>query len=182
MPHIDLPPELPGITSAFAFSPATAKPMRELAEVLLRGPNTLTSGEREMIATFVSSRNECLFCQDSHRAAAAHNLEGDYALVDAVKDDYESAPVSPKLKALLAIAGKVAESGRDVTNADVERARANGATDTEIHDTVLIAAAFCMFNRYVDGLATFTPTEPEIYDVMGKRMAQEGYVRSGQQR
>jgi uncharacterized peroxidase-related enzyme len=182
MPHIDLPPELPGITSAFAFSPATAKPMRELAEVLLRGPNTLSSGEREMIATFVSSRNDCLFCQDSHRAAAAHNLDGDYGLVDAVKDDYQSAPVSPKLKALLAIAGKVAESGRNVTTPDIERARAEGATDQEIHDAVLIAAAFSMYNRYVDGLATWTPTEPEMYDVMGKRMASEGYLRSDQQR
>jgi uncharacterized peroxidase-related enzyme len=180
MPHIALPPELPGITSAFAFSPATAKPMRELAEVLLRGPSTLTSGERELIATFVSSRNDCLFCQDSHRAAAAHNLGGDYALVDAVKDDYQSADVSPKLKALLTIAGKVAESGLDVTTADVDLARAEGATDQEIHDAVLIAAAFCMFNRYVDGLATWTPTEPEMYDVMGKRMAHEGYARSDQ--
>jgi uncharacterized peroxidase-related enzyme len=181
MPHIDLPPELPGISSAFAFRPTTAKPMRELAEVLLRGPNTLTSGEREMIATFVSSRNHCDFCQDSHRAAAAHHLEGDYELVDAVKDDYQSAPVSPKLKALLTIAGKVAESGRNVTGTDIERARAEGATDEEIHDTVLIAAAFCMYNRYVDGLAAWTPTEPEMYDVMGKRMAHEGYVRSDQQ-
>jgi uncharacterized peroxidase-related enzyme len=152
--------------------------MRELAEVLLRGPNTLSSGEREMIATFVSSQNDCSFCQDSHRAAAAHHLDGDYELVDAVKSDYQSAPISPKLKALLAIAGKVAESGRNVTSADVDQARAEGATDKEIHDTVLIAAAFSMFNRYVDGLETWTPADPEMYDVMGKRMAHEGYVRS----
>jgi uncharacterized peroxidase-related enzyme len=176
VPHIQLPPDLPGITSAFAFSPATAKPMRELAEVLLRGPNTLSSAEREMIATFVSSRNDCDFCRDSHRASAAHHLEGDYELVDAVKDDYNTAPISLKLKALLAIAGKVAESGRNVTGADVEKARAQGATDQEIHDTVLIAAAFCMFNRYVDGLATSTPTEPALYHAMGERMARQGYV------
>ncbi len=180
MPHIQLPPELPGITSAFAFRPETAKPMRELAEVLLRGPNALTSGEREMIATFVSSRNDCDFCRDSHRASAAHHLEGNYELVDAVKDDYQNAPVSPKLKTLLTIAGKVAESGRNVTTADVERARAEGASDEEIHDTVLIAAAFCMYNRYVDGLATWTPTDPEMYDVMGQRMAHQGYVPAAQ--
>jgi uncharacterized peroxidase-related enzyme len=151
--------------------------MRELAETLLRGPNTLTSGEREMIAAFVSSRNDCYFCQASHSAAAAHHLDGNYALVDAVKRDYQSAPISPKLKALLAIAGRVQQSGRQVTSADVERARQEGATDTEIHDTVLIAAAFCMFNRYVDGLATLTPTDPQAYDQMGERMAREGYVR-----
>ena len=150
--------------------------MRELAEVLLRGPNSLTSGEREMIAAFVSSRNDCSFCHASHRAAAAHQLNGNYDLVDAVVKDARSAPVSGKLKALLAIAAKVQEGGKQVERADVERARAEGATDTEIHDAVLIAAAFCMYNRYVDGLATWTPTEPEVYDRMGQRMAQQGYV------
>ena len=151
--------------------------MRELAETLLRGPSTLTSGEREMIATFVSHRNECDFCELSHRAAAAHCLDGNYELVDAVKHDAEGAPVSSKLKALLAIAGKVQQDGKLVSAADVARARSAGATDLEIHDAVLIAAAFSMFNRYVDGLATFTPTDPAAYDVMGRRMAKEGYVR-----
>ena len=178
MSHIALPEGLPGITSAFAYRPDTAKPMRELAEVLLRGSNTLTSGEREMIAAFVSDRNDCHFCHASHRAAAAHHMDGRYETVDAVKRDYESAPVSPKLKALLAIAGKVQESGKQVTTADVERARREGATDREIHDAVIIAAAFCMFNRYVDGLATLTPTDEQAYDMMGQRMAKEGYVRT----
>ena len=177
MPHIALPEGLPGITSGFAFRPETARPMRELAEVLLRGPNTLTSGEREMIAAYVSSRNDCHFCQASHSAAAAHHLGGNYDLVDAVKLDYQSAAVSSKLKALLNIAGKVQQGGKQVTTADVDRARAEGASDTEIHDAVLIAAAFCMFNRYVDGLATLTPTDRDAYDQMGKRMAAQGYVQ-----
>ena len=177
MPHISLPNDLPGITSGFAFRPETAKPMRELAEVLLRGPSSLTSGEREMIATFVSTRNDCFFCQTSHRAAAAHHLDRDYALVDAVRFDYQSAPVSDKLKALLAIAGKVQQGGKKVTAEDIAQARSEGATDLEIHDTVLIAAAFCMYNRYVDGLATYTPTDPHLYDEMGAQMAHSGYVR-----
>jgi len=151
--------------------------MRELAEVLLRGPNSLTSGEREMIAAFVSSRNDCHFCQASHSAAAAHHLGGNYTAVDAVKRDYQTAPVSSKLKALLAIAAKVQQGGKRVTVDDVERARAEGATDVEIHDAVLIAAAFCMFNRYVDGLATLTPVDPAAYDAMGRRMAEQGYVQ-----
>lgn len=176
MPHIQLPEGLPGITSGFAFRPETALPMRMLAEVLLRGPSTLTSGEREMIATFVSTQNDCYFCQTSHRAAAAHHLDGNYELVDSVRYDFHNAPVSAKLKALLAIAGKVQQSGKSVTSEDVARARSEGATDLEIHDTVLIAAAFCMYNRYVDGLATFTPTEPQLYDEMGARMAHEGYI------
>jgi uncharacterized peroxidase-related enzyme len=177
MPHIALPEGLPGITSGFAFRPETAKPMRELAEVLLRGPNTLTSGEREMIAAFVSSRNDCHFCQASHSAAAAHHLGGDHATVDAVKRDYLTASVSAKLKGLLAIAAKVQQGGKQVTAGDVARARSEGATDVEIHDTVLIAAAFCMFNRYVDGLATLTPVEPDAYNEMGRRMAEDGYVQ-----
>src|SRR6185436_20773420 len=118
MPHISLPEGLPGITSGFAFRPETAKPMRELAEVLLRGPHTLTSAEREMIAAFVSDRNDCHFCHASHRAAAAHHMNGSYDVVDAVRRDFQSAPVSQKLKALLAIAAKVQTSGKDVTAAD----------------------------------------------------------------
>jgi uncharacterized peroxidase-related enzyme len=176
MPHISLPAGLPGIVSGFAFRPETAKPMRELAEVLLRGASTLTSAERETIAAFVSSRNECHFCQASHSAAAAHHQHGDYSNVNAVKDDYQSAPVSPKLKALLTIAARVQEGGRMVAAADVQRARDEGATDLEIHDVVLIAAAFCMFNRYVDGLATLTPYDDEAYDAMGRRMATQGYL------
>ena len=176
MPHINLPEGLPGITSGFAFRPETAKPMRELAEVLLRGPNSLTSGEREMIATLVSARNDCHFCQASHRAAAAHHLNGEYGLVDAVRDDYETAPVSAKLKALLAIAAAVQQGGRQVTGAAVDRARAAGATDHEIHDTVLIAAAFCMFNRYVDGLATWAPDDPAFYRQRAALVAENGYA------
>jgi uncharacterized peroxidase-related enzyme len=178
--HIALPEGLPGITSGFAFRPETAKPMRALAEALLRTPcaaSSLTSAEREMIAAFVSARNECHFCQASHSAAAAHHLGGDYSAVDAVKTDYETAEVSEKLRALLSIAAKVQQDGRLVSKGDVDRARAAGAGDVDIHDTVLIAAAFCMFNRYVDGLATLTPTDPSVYDEMGRRMAQQGYVQ-----
>jgi uncharacterized peroxidase-related enzyme len=177
MSHIALPEGLHGITSAFAFRPETGKPLRELAEILLRGPSSLSSAEREMIATFVSTRNDCYFCQTSHRAAAAHHAGGNYDLVDAVRFDYRNAPVSAKLKALLAIAGKVQESGKSVTSEDIQQARQKGATDLEIHDTVLIAAAFCMYNRYVDGLATYTPMDkPDLYDEMGARMAHHGYT------
>lgn len=180
MAHIALEEGVPGIVSAFGFRPETAKPMRELAEVLLRGESTLTSAEREMIAAYVSSRNECRFCQLSHSAAAAEHLGGEeahYALVDAVKADPHGAPVSPKLKTLLRIAGKVQQGGKLVTAEDIAAARAQGASDREIHDTVLIAAAFCMYNRYVDGLATFQPEDPASYRPMGKMMAHEGYVR-----
>jgi uncharacterized peroxidase-related enzyme len=174
MAHIQLPEGFPGISGGFTFRPETAKPMRELAHVLLHDANSLTPGERELIASYVSSRNNCHFCQASHSAAATSHL-GDPAVVEQVKTDFLSAPVSPKLKALLAIAGKVQQDGKLVTAADVEAARKQGATDIEIHDTVLIAAAFSMFNRYVDGLGTWQPHDPEMYAQMGKHLADHGY-------
>ena len=176
MPHISLPEGYPGITSGFVFRPETAKPMRELAHVLLHGPSTLTPGDRELIATYVSSRNDCFFCQTSHGAAAAAHMGNDWGLVDQVKRDFHHAEVSEKLKALLTIAGKVQQGGKQVTSGDVEQARELGATDLEIHDTVLIAAAFSMFNRYVDGLATWQPEDPAMYAKMGQHLATEGYL------
>ena len=175
MPHIDLPEGMPGISAGFNFRPEVAKPMRELAHVLLHDANSLTPGERELIATYVSSQNYCHFCQSSHGAAAACHL-GDPSIVDKVKADFLTAPVSDKLKALMAIAGKVRQDGKLVTAADVEAARKLGATDIEIHDTVLIAAAFCMYNRYVDGLGTWQPDNPEMYAQMGQHLASEGYT------
>jgi uncharacterized peroxidase-related enzyme len=178
MPHIQLPEGLPGILGPMAFRPETAKPLNELAEILLRGPSTLTPGERELIATFVSSRNDCFFCQTVHGAVAAFHLDNNEALVLDVKRDPAGAPISDKLKALLAIAGKVQRGGRAVEAEDIERARGQGATDPEIHDTVLIAAAFCMYNRYVDGLATWAPDNPAMYRQQGARLAMNGYVNS----
>jgi uncharacterized peroxidase-related enzyme len=178
MAHIQLPEGLPGIVGPLAFSPDTAKPLLELAEVLLRGANTLTSAEREMIAAHVSYRNDCDFCQLSHSAAAAAHLKGDYDVVEQIKTNPQAAAVSDKLKALLVIAGQVQLGGKQVTPEDVERARQQGATDKEIHDTVLIAAAFSMYNRYVDGLATFQPRDREAYREMGEILARHGYVRN----
>jgi uncharacterized peroxidase-related enzyme len=177
MAHIQLPEGMPGIVGALAFRPETAKPLLELAEILLRGRNTLTPAEREMIAAFVSYRNDCTFCQLSHSAAASAHLRGNEGLVEQIKADPERAAVSNKLKALLNIAGKVQKHGKHVSAADVARAREQGASDQEIHDTVLIAAAFCMYNRYVDGLATWQPPEPEAYREMGQQLAKEGYAR-----
>jgi uncharacterized peroxidase-related enzyme len=174
MPHIPLPEGMPGITGAFAFRPETAKPMRELAHILLHEPNSLTPGERELIATYVSAQNDCYFCQTSHGAAAAAHLQ-DSKLVQEVKNDPGSAAISPKLKALLTIASQVQRSGKHVTAEAIVAARQDGATDVEIHDTVLIAAAFCMYNRYVDGLATVQPRDESMYAAMGKQLADHGY-------
>ncbi len=178
MAYIELPEGLPGIVGPMSFRPETTKPLNELAEVLLQGPSTLSRGERELIAAYVSSRNDCWFCQSIHGAVAAYHLNGNEQLVRDVKQDAQSADVSPKLKALLAIAGKVQRGGKQVQAEDIDRARREGATDLEIHDTVLIAAAFCMYNRYVDGLATWAPEEPAAYREPGAKLAREGYLNS----
>ncbi|HTQ80514.1 MAG TPA: peroxidase-related enzyme [Thermoanaerobaculia bacterium] len=180
MPHIELPEGVPGIVAGFAFRPETAEPMRQLAHILLHGPNTLTPAERELIATYVSTRNGCHFCATSHGAVAACHLSGNEERVEQVRKDFERADISEKLKALLAIAGKVQEDGKKVAAEDIERARQEGATDREIHDTVLIAAAFCMYNRYVDGLGTWQPQEAGFYSTVGRQIAEHGYLALGQ--
>ena len=178
MPHIALLEGLPGILGPMTFRPETARPLNELAEVLLRGDSTLTRGERELIASRVSHRNDCHFCCSSHSAFAAFQIDGGYDVVDAVLTDPAAAPVSAKLRALLAIADQVQDSGLSVTTEAVEAARAAGATDVEVHDTVLIAAAFCMFNRYVDGLATVAPPDRADYAEMGRMIVEVGYAAS----
>ncbi len=179
MAHINLADEeLPGITGLFDFRPQTAVPLRQLAEVLLSGNSSLTRAERELIASYVSHLNDCHFCHRSHGAAAMAHLHCDVSLIDDIKQNFASIQISDKLRALLHIAGKVQKGGKQVIEEDIVAARNEGATDKEIHDAVLIAASFCMFNRYVDGLGTWAPQENEAYRTMGERMAFEGYVRT----
>jgi uncharacterized peroxidase-related enzyme len=160
--------------SLFEFDPEAAGPLNQLAQVVLRRPSTLTAAERELIATYVSTLNGCEFCAGTHAATARHLLGPDAGVVEQVRADPASAPVSEKMRALLAVAARVQRGGRVDDGAEVEAARAQGATDREIHDTVLIAAAFCMYNRYVDGLATLIPGYDEM-DGIGAMLAAQGY-------
>lgn len=179
MPHIHLPEGYPGIRSLFMFSPATADPMNHFVQTLLHNPDTstLTPGERELIAAYTSSLNQCKYCAATHGAIAKHQLDGNEKVVrDILNNDIENADISEKMKALLKIAAKVQKDGRSVQAEDVSNATKHGATEKEIHDTVLIAAAFCMFNRYVDGLATWAPDDADVYDAIGKQRAAEGYM------
>jgi uncharacterized peroxidase-related enzyme len=178
MAHIKVPEGIPGIRSLLAFRPETAAPLGALADALLHAPNTLSRSARELIAAYVSSLNDCTFCYRSHAALAACHLHDDETLVASIVRDPESAPISPKLKALLDIARHVQKGGRSVTPADVARARSHGASDVEIHDAVLIAAAFCMFNRYVDGLDAWTPADPAGYRERARLVAAHGYAGS----
>jgi uncharacterized peroxidase-related enzyme len=179
MAHITLPEGVPGISGPLRAYPETAHHLLGLAQTLLRGPSSLTPAERELIATHVSAQNQCVFCTQSHAAAARYLYGEQRDIVDQVLQSQSDAPVSPKLRALLAIAGKVQQGGRRVTDEDVASARAEGADDQAIHDTVLIAAAFCMYNRYVDGLATWAPEDPASYERMGAGLGKNGYTHDG---
>ncbi len=176
MPHIALPTDDPGIRGLLAAKPSSGLRLSELAEQLLRGDSPLSVGERELIAAYVSALNRTRYCAGAHGATAAHRLDGDFALVEAVQSDLATAPVTDLQRALLQLAGKVAESGLSVTPEDVAAAKAAGADDEAVHDTVLIAAAFCMYNRYVDGLAALTPDDPAAYRAIGAHLAANGYL------
>ena len=176
MPHIALEQHLPGITGLLEYRKDSAAPIRELTQFLLRGPSSLTQGERELIASIVSYGNECKFCTSAH-TAAANILFGDNTTTQCVVTDIDSAPVSEKMKCLLHIASLVQKSGRLVSEEAIANARDAGATDIEIHDTVLIAALFCLYNKYVDGLGAATPTDPEFYNALADRIVHHGYTR-----
>ena len=183
MAYIDLQNDLPGIRGPMAFRPETAKPLNDLAEILLHSENnSLSRGEREMIGAYVSSLNDCFFCQNVHGAMAQHYFECDTALIDSIKHNYQSAAIPDKLKALLSIAASVQKGGKYVTPAQIEHAKNLGASHAEIHDTVLIAAAFCMFNRYVDGLNTWAPQDRQVYISRAAMRAEEGYAASNPHR
>jgi uncharacterized peroxidase-related enzyme len=175
MPYINVDRNLPGIRSLMAFRPETAKPLSDMAEVLLRDNNGLSRAERELIGMYVSHLNDCFYCQHSHAELAICYLDGNRELVESVKNDYQQAPISEKMKALLQIAAKVQKSGKAVTAEDIENAKRHQATDLDIHDTVLIAAAFCLFNRYVDGLASVAPKDMNSYVLRAKQVSENGY-------
>ena len=175
--YINLENDFPGIRGLMAYSPETGKALNELAEILLHDDkNALSRGDREMIGAYVSSQNDCFYCQNVHGALAQHYFECDMQLIDDIKKDFQSASISPKLKALLSIAGSVQKGGKYVTAEQIEHAKNLSATDKEIHDTVLIAAAFCMFNRYVDGLNTWAPQDRQVYVDRAPMRAKEGYA------
>jgi uncharacterized peroxidase-related enzyme len=175
MTYIKTGIDQPGIVELLFYKGATGKALSNLAETLLRGPSDLSSGERELIASYVSNLNDCEFCHESHSAAANAHLNDTGRTVTCVKEDIDTAPITEKMKALLKIAAKVQKSGREVKDADIRLARESGASDQDIHDTVLIAAAFCMYNRYVDGLGTNLPKSRDEYPEMGERLAKKGY-------
>ncbi|PWT73795.1 MAG: carboxymuconolactone decarboxylase [Bacteroidetes bacterium] len=175
MAYIQLDENLPGLLSLLEYRHDTAKPIRELTQFLLRGPSSLSEGERELIAALVSYKNQCKFCTASHTALADLFLGEPFTAAE-MKHNLKTVLIDEKLRALLQIAALVQQNGQNVTNEAIEKAKAEGATDIEIHDTVLIASLFSMCNRYVDGLNTFTPSQPAFYREMAEKLATTGYA------
>lgn len=175
-------PEVPGIVAAMQLSPGLALHLRGLAdELLVRDfPGaTLTRAERELIATAVSAGNDCFYCMDSHGAFAGEllrraNATGVDALIDSVKSG-RAQEMGAKMAALVHLASTVQESPRRLTREDVVRALEAGATDADTQLAVLIASAFCMYNRMVDGLRARTPANEAAYAARATEIAEHGY-------
>ena len=178
MPYIKLPDSIPGMRSLLTAYPDTGQHLSAFAQQLLRGESTLSSAERELIAAKVSQANHCKYCMQSHAQTARHLFsDKDNKIVEEVIFKNNNEVLSEKMQALIEIALAVQQSGLTVERSHIDKARNAGADDKAIHDTILISAAFCMFNRYVDGLATLTPDEPDTYEMIGKRLAESGYVK-----
>ncbi|MEP7196971.1 MAG: peroxidase-related enzyme [Saprospiraceae bacterium] len=175
MPHINFNNDFPGIRSAMAYSPETAEPMGVLAEIIMRSNVGLSPAEREIIGMYVSHLNDCFYCHHSHAEIACIYLSDNRTIIDQIKNAYTKAAISDKLKSLLNISSKVQKGGKHVTKLDIEQAKSMGASDKDIHDTVLISAAFCMFNRYVDGLDTTTPMDMSSYPIRAMQIVEKGY-------
>lgn len=177
MAHVKLNGSGPGIIGLLETFPESARPLNELAETLLRAPSPLSRSDRELIAAYVSRRNGCEFCSRSHAEAARAQWPGSAEVVDeALNEDFSA--LSPLLRALLRIANEVQASVGPVSDSSLTAAREVGACDRMIHDTVLISAAFCMYNRYVDGLATIAIENDSAYVEIGKMLATSGYIKS----
>jgi len=166
----------PGMAGLLASRPAAGAAVSEFMQHLLRGPGPIPPAWREAIGAHVSRRNDCEYCSRTHAAAAC--AMGGEELRAAVTEGPDAPGVDPRLAALLALAGAVADGGHAVTDELVAAARAAGWDDDAIHDAVLVASAFCMINRYVDGLGARTPTDPEPYRRTGARLAERGYLMS----
>ena len=194
-----LPPNLPGMTALGAYRPDVYAQMAALADNMLatgHPDSTLDPSEREMIATYVSSLNNCTYCMTTHGAVAVAHMSSTQSesaaqgtqtpkataekIVNSTcikrDDGVDEIEERPKLRSLLQVAAQVHESGQSITPEAVAEAKAFGATDMDIHDTVLIAALFCMFNRYVDGLTGELSGNIEQLKEVGTVIAERGYA------
>jgi uncharacterized peroxidase-related enzyme len=176
MAFITLPTDAPGIRGPMNFRPDAAQHLLGLAETILRAPASLSQAERETIATWTSHLNGCKFCTKSHAAAARAWLGTERSAdLDHLLATGDARRFGVKMEALIQICTALQSCVLGVKPEHIARARAAGASDSDIHDTVLITAAFCMYNRYVEGLGTHEPAE-DAYEPMGRMLKEHGYA------
>jgi uncharacterized peroxidase-related enzyme len=181
-PIVEGLPDVPGIGVAMRLTPGLGIHLRGLADELLVHDfpgATISRAEREMLATAVSAANDCFFCMDSHGAFATALLEASgsthlASLVDEIKTG-SSEGFDTKMQTLLHIARTVRREPRDLTSADVAAARAAGAADADVQLAVLVAAAFSMYNRMVEGFRAKTAPSADAYRARAEEIAAHGY-------
>ncbi len=179
-------PDAPGILTAIRLTPGLGVHLRGLADELLVNDfagATISRGEREMLATAVSAANDCFYCMDSHGAFASANFErggvtDSEPLIDGIKLGSFGA-FDDKMQALFHIARTVRGEPRELTAADVAAAHAAGATDADVQLAVLIAAAFSMYNRMVEGFRARTAPTADVYRDRAAEIAEHGYSQPG---
>jgi uncharacterized peroxidase-related enzyme len=166
----------PQIMHLFAFKHEMTQHLRRLTQAVMRGPSPLTPAFRELIAAFVSTRNECRFCSGSHVAVAAKLYEN-RPLVEAVVADYRGAPLQEPEKMLLAYLEKLTLAPSTTNAQDVRQLRGAGWSDEAIYDAVTVCAMFNFYNRWVEGSGVHDMPR-EGYDASGERLARQGYAGS----
>ncbi len=176
MAHITLQEgSLTGIFSLLYYRKEMASPLVTFTETLLRGSSPISHAEREIIASYVSYLNNCYFCFACHGATAAALLGLGIEFLDEIKEKLPNQDITPRLRSLLNIAEAVQQGGNYVDEFLITSAKKRGVSEIDIHDVVLISSAFCMFNRYVEGLNVPYPLDKKSYIGIGKKLAKDGY-------
>ena len=138
-----------GIASVFANNKVRARPMRELRKQIMRGPSPLSVGERELIAAFVSTLNQCEFCAGGHTALAARTV--DVRVLDELIANIDTAAISDRLKPIFRFVKKLTEAPSRIVQADVESIHAAGWEESAVEDAIAVCSLFNMLNRIANG-------------------------------
>ena len=160
-------PQVPGILQCFATHPPLLEHMMGLARTMLFTEGALGRKNKELLATFVSSRNQCAYCADSHGSSLLVNGGSPDLLSAALTCDLHSTSIDAHQAALLHFVQKVTDDSQHINPADIETLRAHHFTDLQIAETIHLAALFACFNRVVNAfglqsqnlLGQLSPTE-----------------------
>lgn len=173
MPYLKSLPDDARLLQVFQAFPATARPLIDFHELLMRGESPLTVAERELIAAYVSGRNGCGYCHGVH-TATAEAFGVPPGLLVALLTDLDSAPVDEGMRVLLAYVGKLTTDPARITEADADAVFAAGWDERALHDAVLVCSLFNFMNRMVNGLGV--TADDAYYALSGTRLHDVGYA------